>query len=71
MQQESSAARAGGIGRQWYHLGRVRTLSEELDRLDRLSIASVEKWLGEHPPEDLSIVSLGREPLEVPRGLSA
>lgn len=70
MQQESSAARAGGIGRQWYHLGRVRTLAEELERLDRLSVASVEGWLADHPPEDLSIVSLGREPLEVPRDLS-
>ena len=38
MQQESSAARAGAIARQWYHLGKIRTLAEELERYDRLSV---------------------------------
>lgn len=66
MQQESSAARAGAIARQWYHLGSVRTLAEELARYDRLSVASIERWLADQPPRDLSVVSLGREPLEVP-----
>jgi len=71
MQQESSSARAGGIARQWYHLGRVRSLADELKRLDQLSVSSVRGWLESHPPTDLSIVSLGRHPLEVPRELSA
>lgn len=71
MQQESSSARAGGIGRQWYHLGHVRTLADELERIDRISPESVCGWLERNPPGELSIVSLGREPLEVPRGLSA
>ena len=71
MQQESSAARAGGIARQWYHLGKVRSLAEELARYDRLSVASIEAWLANHPPHDLSVVSLGREPLEVPHEISA
>ena len=71
MQQESSSARAGGIARQWYHLGRVRSLADELKRLDQLSVSSVRSWLESHPPTDLSIVSLGRHPLEVPRELSA
>ena len=71
MQQESSSARAGGIARQWYHLGRVRSLADELERLDRLSVHSVRTWLEHNPPADLSIVSLGRNPLEVPRELSA
>jgi predicted Zn-dependent peptidase len=71
MQQESSAARAGAIARQWYHLGEVRTLAEELARYDRLSVASIEDWLASQPPRDLSVVSLGREPLEVPHALSA
>jgi predicted Zn-dependent peptidase len=65
MQQESSAARAGAIARQWYHLGRMRTLAEELERYDRLSVASIESWLGTLPPPDLSVASLGRQPLEV------
>ncbi len=71
MQQESSSARAGGIARQWYHLGRVRSLADEMKRLDQLSVSSVSGWLESHPPTDLSIVSLGRHPLEVPRELSA
>jgi predicted Zn-dependent peptidase len=71
MQQESSAARAGAIARQWYHLGKVRTLAEELDRYDRLSVRSIEGWLAKHPVRDLSVVSLGREPLEVRDAVSA
>jgi predicted Zn-dependent peptidase len=71
MQQESSAARAGGIARQWYHLGTVRTLAEELARYDRLSVGSIEAWLAANPVRDLSVVSLGREPLEVPLEVSA
>ena len=71
MQQESSAARAGAAARQWYHLGTVRPLTEELARYDALSVESIERWLAAQPPKDLSIVSLGREPLEVPPALSA
>jgi len=71
MQQESSAARAGAIARQWYHLGKVRTLAEELERYDRLSVRSIEDWLAKHPVLDLSVVSLGREPLEVRDAISA
>jgi predicted Zn-dependent peptidase len=71
MQQESSAARAGAIARQWYHLGAVRTLADELARYDRLAVATIEAWLAAHPIRDLSVVSLGREPLEVPDAVSA
>jgi predicted Zn-dependent peptidase len=71
MQQESSAARAGAIARQWYHVGHVRTLASELDRYDRLDVATVEAALAALPPRDLSVVSLGREPLEVPGGVPA
>jgi hypothetical protein len=71
MQQESSAARAGAIARQWYHVGEVRTLASELDRYDRLDVATVEAALVALPPRDLSVVSLGREPLEVPGGVPA
>jgi len=71
MQQESSAARAGAIARQWYHLGRVEPLAEELARYDALTVAGVEAWLAGNPPRDLTVVSLGREPLEVRRGVPA
>jgi predicted Zn-dependent peptidase len=71
MQQESSAARAGAIARQWYHLKALRTLAEELDRYDRLDVAAIEAWLAAHPPRDVTVVSLGREPLEVRHALPA
>jgi hypothetical protein len=45
MQQESSAARAGAIARQWYHLATLRTLAEELERYDRLDVDAIEAWL--------------------------
>ncbi len=70
MQQESSAARAGWIAKQWYHLGSVRSLAEELARYDSLTVASVEAWLAANPPTGLTVVSLGREPLEVPDEVS-
>ena len=71
MQQESSAARAGAIARQWYHLATLRTLAEELERYDRLDVDVIEAWLAAHPPRDLTVVSLGREPLEVRHALPA
>ena len=67
----SSAARAAWIARQWYHLGTVRSLADELARYDQLNVASVEGWLAENRPAGLTIVSLGKEPLEVPREVSA
>jgi predicted Zn-dependent peptidase len=70
MQQESSIARSGAIARDWYHLGRVRTM-EELGRiLDDLSCQSINAYLSAHPPADFTIVTLGPKPLEVPRGVS-
>jgi predicted Zn-dependent peptidase len=69
MQQESSAARSGAIARDWYHLGRVRTL-DELGRLvDGLSCAGINAYLAEHPPAEFAIVTLGPRELEVPVGV--
>jgi predicted Zn-dependent peptidase len=71
MEQESSAARAGGIARQWHLLGRVRTLEEEMHRLEAISVESIERRLASFPVADLTVVSLGSEPLEVPHAVSA
>ncbi|MEX0678297.1 MAG: pitrilysin family protein [Pirellulales bacterium] len=70
MQQESSIARAGAIARDWYHLGRVRTLEEISRLLDDLSCESINRYLAAHPPGDFTIVTLGPKPLEVPLGVS-
>lgn len=69
MQQESSSARSGAIARDWYHLGRARTL-EELGRLvDGLSCASINAYLAEHPPGEFTVVTLGPRELEVRLGV--
>lgn len=70
MQQESSSARSSAVARDWYHLGRVRTL-EEVERLiDGLTCESINAYLAEHPPGDFTIVTLGPRELEVPVGVS-
>lgn len=70
MQQESSSSRSGSIVRDWYHLGRVRTLDELGSLVDALSCDSINAYLAAHPPGDFTIVTLGPSPLEVPVGVS-
>ena len=67
MQQESSSARSSSLARDWYHLGRARTLDEVGRRIDELTCASINAYLAEHPPRDFTIVTLGRSALEVPQ----
>ena len=69
MQQESSSARSGAVARDWYHLGRVRTLDEISSLIDALSCESINGYLADHPPRDFTIVTLGQSPLEVPVGV--
>lgn len=70
MQQESSSSRSSSIARDWYHLGRVRTL-EEVGRLaDELTCESINAYLAEHPPKDFTIDTLGPCELETPDGIS-
>jgi len=66
MQQESSSSRSSSIGRDWYLLGRVRTLDELESILDALTCDDINAYLADHPPRDFTIVTLGPEPLEVP-----
>jgi predicted Zn-dependent peptidase len=70
MQQESTASRSGALARDWYHLGRARTLDELGRIIDELTSESINAFLRENPPRDLLIVTLGPEPLEVPIGVS-
>jgi predicted Zn-dependent peptidase len=70
MQQESTSARASALARDWYHLGRVRTIEEVAQKVDRLTHASINEYLSENPPKDFTVVTLGQEPLELPNGVS-
>lgn len=66
MQQESSSGRSSSMARDWYLLGRVRTLDEVSTLVDRLSAESINAYLKQHPPGDFTIVTLGQKTLEVP-----
>jgi predicted Zn-dependent peptidase len=66
MQGESSGARASAISRDWYYLGRSRTLDEVGALIDAVTRDSINGFLADHPPGDFTIVTLGSQPLEVP-----
>lgn len=70
MQQESSSARSSAIARDWYHLGRTRSLEELASLVDGLSCQSINAYLSAHPPADFTVVTLGPQPLEVHVGVS-
>lgn len=70
MQQESTSARSGALGRDWYHLGRARTLDEVGQLVDALTADSINAFLKKNPPRELLVVTLGPQPLEMPRGIS-
>ncbi|MCE5269118.1 MAG: insulinase family protein [Planctomycetaceae bacterium] len=65
MQQESSSARSSSLARDWYHLGRARTLSEVGQLIDGLSSRSINAFLADHPPCDFTVTTLGPRALEV------
>jgi predicted Zn-dependent peptidase len=59
MQQESTSARAGGIARDWYYLGRVRSFDEIQSEIDRLSIPHIMDHLDRYPYSSPTVVTLG------------
>ena len=67
MQQESTSARSGAIARDWYHLARVRTLEELGREIDALTADTINAYLAEHPPSDFIFVTLGPQPLKMPK----
>lgn len=70
MQQESTSARSAALARDWYYLGRVRTLEETGKLVDALTCDTINNYLAAHPPANFTIVTLGSEPLEAPVGIS-
>jgi predicted Zn-dependent peptidase len=69
MQQESTSARSGALARDWYHLGRARSLDEVGQLVDKLSAETINAFLSANPPQDLLVVTLGPQPLEIPSGI--
>lgn len=70
MQQESSSARSSAIARDWYLIGRVRTLDEISSIVDGLSADGINAYLTKNPPRDFTVVTLGQKALEVQGAVS-
>jgi predicted Zn-dependent peptidase len=70
MQQESSSARSFAIAREWYHLGRARTMEELAYLVDQLTCDSINTYLAAQPPSEFTVVTLGPKKLEVSVGVS-
>jgi predicted Zn-dependent peptidase len=70
MQQESTRGRARTMAAHWHHLGRVVTLDEVRQKIDALSVKSIQDFLDNHPPEGFTILTIGPDPLEIRRELS-
>lgn len=69
MQQESCRGRTGAIAGDWFHLGRVRTLDEIKEKIDSLTVGTINSYLKQNPPANFDVVTLGPQPLEMPRGI--
>jgi predicted Zn-dependent peptidase len=69
MQQESSISRSSAIARDYYHLGKVRTLTEIGRLVDGLSCESINGFLRRCPPKNFTVVTLGPQPLKMPHGI--
>ena len=65
MQSESSSSRSGGIGGDYYLLGRVRGIDEIKEELEKVSVESVTKFLKENPFKDYTVVTIGTESVEL------
>ena len=66
MQGESTTARSGSAAVDYYHLGRVRSLDEISAAIDAVRVSEVLDHLGQFPPDDFTILTLGAKKLETP-----
>lgn len=65
MQSESSNSRASGIAGDQYLLGKVRSIDEIKENLEKVSIDSVLKFLNENPFKDFTVVTIGATDISV------
>ena len=66
MQEESTSARAGAIATDWYYLGRVRDFDEIQRSIDGLTPPAILDHLHRYPVKDVTLVTLGPDPLTLP-----
>ena len=63
MQGESTSARANAIAVDQYIYGSPRTLAERIDQVDAVTLDQLNAFLRDHPPGEMTIVTVGPEPL--------
>ena len=63
MQQESTTSRASSLARDMYHLGRVVSLDEINDRINRLTTSQVRDFAVEYAPRSMVLVTIGPQAL--------
>lgn len=66
MQQESTQSRASAIARDWFHLGRVKTLQEIRDAVEAITVDQILDYLNRHPLKNVTLLTIGAKPLEMP-----
>jgi len=64
MRGESTAARAGAISADWYHLKRLRSLAEIARDVDAVKVEDVKAHLQQWPARDFVMLVIGPEPLD-------
>jgi len=64
MQSESSSSRAGGIGSDYYMLGRVRSLDEIKAKIEATNVDSVLGFLRSNKFKDFTVVTIGPKAID-------
>lgn len=65
MQGESSSARAASIASDVYEFGRPRSLDEEAEEVDAVTLDKLNDFVAAHRPGDMTIVTIGPDALSV------
>jgi len=65
LQSESSGSRAGGIGGDYYMLGRVRSLDEIKSKIEQTTVDSVLEFLRRNRFKDFTVVTIGPKEVKV------
>lgn len=65
LQSESSSSRAGGIGGDYYTLGRVRSLDEIKTKIEETTVDSVLEFLRSNAFEDFTVVTIGPQEVKM------
>ncbi|MBN2211469.1 MAG: insulinase family protein [Sedimentisphaerales bacterium] len=66
MQGEATTARAAAAARDYYHLGRVRSLDEFEAAINAISLDDVVAFAQEHRPEPMTVATIGPKQLQIP-----